>query len=266
VEKTSFFHQWHSLLQDGHEYPNPRRQILLDLKELVLTRIGQWYDVCISMDANKELDSRNHQFLEWTDQCGLISVHEHFFDAEYYDANPIPSTYDRGPNKIDFVLCTPRLFSCIENVSIEAMNEGSASHHRGLIVDFDTEKLLGQTANIAKHKSRVLKSISQKVSGQYRGKLHSMLNQQNIFNRVDSIIRIYKKHGVISKCGHQQAELIDQYITTCMVKLENSIKIYDTEDFSPVKVKREDMEKSGSWQSKPHGKTKSRQRHQCPTL
>jgi hypothetical protein len=242
-ETTSFFHQWHNLLQDGHESPNPRRQILLDLKELVLTRIGQGYDVCISMDANEELDSRNHQLMEWIDQCGLISIHKNFFDAEYYDTNPIPSTFDRGPNKIDYVLCTPRLFSCISNVSIEAMNEGSASDHRGLIVDFDTEKLLGQTSNIAKHKTRVLKSISRKVSSQYRRNLHDMLNQQNIFNRVDSIIYIHEKHGVISKRGHQQAEAIDLYITTCMVKSENSIKVYDTEDFSPLKVKRVDMEK-----------------------
>jgi hypothetical protein len=151
-EKTSFFHQWHSLLQDGHEFPNPRKQVLLDLKDLILTKIGQGYDVCISMDANEELNSRNNQLSEWMEQCGLFSAHEHFYDAEYYDSNPIPSTYDRGTNKIDFVMCTPRLLSCIESVSIEAMNEGTASDHRGLIVDFNTDKLLGVTANISKHK------------------------------------------------------------------------------------------------------------------
>jgi hypothetical protein len=122
-ETTSFYHQWHNMLQSGHETPNPRRQVLLDLKELILTRIGQGYDVCISMDANEEINSRNQQLLEWMEQCGLVSVHEQFFDADYYDAHPIPSTFDRGPNKIDYVLCTPQLFSCVENVTIEAMNE-----------------------------------------------------------------------------------------------------------------------------------------------
>jgi hypothetical protein len=242
-ETTSFFHQWHNLLQDGHETPNPRRQVLLDLKEIILTRIGQGYDVCVSMDANEELNSRNNQLTEWMEQCGLLSVHENFFDTEYYDTCPIPSTYDRGPKKIDYVLCTPRLLSCVENVTIEAMNEGSPSDHRGLIVDFNTDKLLGKTSNIAKHKTRVLKSISRKGSGQYREVLHKSLLDQNIFGRVESLIRIHEKHGVMSKRGHHEAEQIDKYITDCMIKAENSIKVYLTEDFSPQKVKRADLEK-----------------------
>jgi hypothetical protein len=127
-DTTSFFHQWHSLLQDGHDIPNPRKQVLINLKEIVLAKIGQGYDVCISMDANEELDSRNNQLTEWIEQCGLVSAHEEFYDAEYYNSHPVPSTYDRGPNKIDYVLCTPQLFSCIERVSIEAMNEGKERH------------------------------------------------------------------------------------------------------------------------------------------
>jgi hypothetical protein len=242
-ETTSFFHQWHSLLQDGHEIPNPRKQVLLDLKDFILTKIGQGYDVCISMDANEELNSRNNQLSDWMEQCGLISAHEHFYDAEYYDSNPVPSTFDRGPNKIDFVMCTPRLLSCIESVSIEAMNEGTASDHRGLIVDFNTDKLLGVTSHISKHKARVLKSMSRKASGHYRTTLHAMLVQQNIFDRADSLIRIYERRGKISKRGHIIAEQIDQYITFCMIKSENSIKVYATEDFSPEKAKRADLER-----------------------
>jgi hypothetical protein len=81
-ETTSYYHQWHNLLRQGHKHPNPRKQILLDLKELVLLSIGQGYDVCISMDANTEWDSQNHQFSDWVEQCGLISVHEEFFDID----------------------------------------------------------------------------------------------------------------------------------------------------------------------------------------
>jgi hypothetical protein len=245
-DTTFFFHQWHSLLQDGHKTPNPRKQVLLNLKELILGKIGQGYNVCIvciSMDANEELDSRNNQLLDWIEQCGLVSAHEHFYDAEYYDRHPVPSTYDRGPNKIDFVLCTPRLFTCIESVSIEAMNEGTASDHLGLIVDLNTEKLLGVTANISKNKSRILKSTTRKASGQFRSKLYNMLSRQNVFDCADSVINIYEKHGVISKRGHIIADQLNQYITSCMIKSENTIKVYSTEDFSPEKVKRADLER-----------------------
>jgi hypothetical protein len=153
------------------------------------------------------------------------------------------SPIKNAPGAADLCYYMDALDIPLSRYTIKAMNEGSASDHRGLIVDFDTEKLLGQTSNIAKHKTRVLKSISRKVSSQYRRNLNDMLNQQNIFKRVDSIIYIHEKHGVISKRGHQQAEVIDQYITTCMVRSENLIKVYDTEDFSPLKVKRADMEK-----------------------
>jgi hypothetical protein len=144
------------------------------VKNVVLS-IGHGFDICISIDANEELDSQNHVFSDWIEECGLISVHENFFDVAYYDMNEIPSTYDCGDNKIDYVLCTPRLFSCIENVSIEPMNSGIPSDHRALVVDFNTGKLLGETMNIAKNKTRVLRSHSRKASSQYRNELHNML-------------------------------------------------------------------------------------------
>jgi hypothetical protein len=70
-----------------------------------------------------------------------------------------------------------------------------------------------------------------------------MLIQQNVFDRVDSLIRTYEKRGVMTNRGHIKAEQIDQYITSCMVKSENLIKVYDTEDFSPEKAKRADLER-----------------------
>jgi hypothetical protein len=183
-----YYHQWHNLLQQGHETPNPRKQVLTDLKENVLSSIGHGYDVCISIDANEEMDSRNHQFADWIKQCGLISVHENFFDVDCYNTNAIPSTYDRGDNKIDYILCTPRLFSCIENVSFEPMNSGIPSDHRALIVNFNTNTLLGKAMTIA----CVLRSNSRKASSQYRNELHNMLMEQNVFARVNNIVRIYE--------------------------------------------------------------------------
>jgi hypothetical protein len=85
--------------------------------------------------------------------------------------------------------------------------------------------------------------MSWKISGQYLTKLYNMLSQQNVFDRAESLIHIYKKHGVISKRGHVAAEQINQYITSCMIKLENAIKVYDTEDFSPEKAKQADLER-----------------------
>lgn len=242
-ESTSYFHQWHSVLRDGHDNPNPWKQVLDDLKTTILQAIGNGYDVCVSMDANEGLHDRNQQLLEWIDQCGLISVHEAFFDADYYDMHPVPSTYNRGTTKIDHVLCTPRLLSCIVNVAIEPSNDGIASDQRGLIVDFNTEQLLGHTANISKHKTRVLKSFQRKSSIKYRQRLYDLLLQQNIFGRVTTIIRSICGTQTVTAKAERKAEAIDQYITDCMIKAESEIKVYNDDDFSPEKVKRSELEK-----------------------
>jgi hypothetical protein len=42
---------------------------------------------------------------------------------------------------------------------------------------------------------------------------------------------------------YYQTEAIDDYMTDCMIKAENSFKMLNTEDFSPEKIKCSDLEK-----------------------
>jgi hypothetical protein len=95
-ENTSYFHQWHKLTKQGHRHPNPRRQMLDDLKTVILKAIGKGTDVCMAMDANKPLDTKNQHFHEWIAECSLISVHENVYDEEYYEQNKIPTTHQNG--------------------------------------------------------------------------------------------------------------------------------------------------------------------------
>jgi hypothetical protein len=106
-ETTSFFHQWHELTKLGHQHPNPRRQILNDIRNIVLQAISKGTDVCVAMDANKDLDTNNQLFHEWIAECRLVSVHENLYDKEYYETNPVPTTYQYGGKKINHVFCTP---------------------------------------------------------------------------------------------------------------------------------------------------------------
>jgi hypothetical protein len=92
-ENTSFYHQWHSLLQSGHHHPNPWRQILDNLKSIILNAISEETDVCMAINANKSLDTSNQPFQEWIVECSLISAHENLYDEEYYDTNKIPTTH-----------------------------------------------------------------------------------------------------------------------------------------------------------------------------
>jgi hypothetical protein len=157
-ENTSFYHQWHSLLQSGHHHPNPQQQILDDLKSIILNAISEGTDVSRAIDANESLNTSNQHFQEWIAECGLIRAHENLYDKEYYDTNKIPTTHQYGSTKIDHVFCTPRLFGCVTRVAIEPLHNRILSDHHALIVEFDTGQLPGHATHIAKPKTRLLTS------------------------------------------------------------------------------------------------------------
>jgi hypothetical protein len=161
-EGTSFFHQWHELTKLGHRHPNPRRQVLNDIKTIALQAISKGTNMCTSIDANEALDTNNQLFHKWIAECGLVSVHENLYNEEYYNNNPIPATYQHGRKKIDHVSCTPRLFGCFTGVAIKPLHDRLFSDHRALIVDFDTAQLLGQTLHIVKSKTRLLTATRKK--------------------------------------------------------------------------------------------------------
>jgi hypothetical protein len=82
-------------------------------------------DVCVAIDANEALDTKNQHFQEWIAECGLISAHENLNDEEYYKNHKIPTTHQHSTTKIDHVLCTPRLFGCVTGTAIEPLHNGS---------------------------------------------------------------------------------------------------------------------------------------------
>jgi hypothetical protein len=43
-------------------------------------------------------------------ECGLVNIHETYFDEEHYDNDPLPPSFTKGKTKIDHIFCTPRLF------------------------------------------------------------------------------------------------------------------------------------------------------------
>jgi hypothetical protein len=110
-EGMSFFHQWHKLTRLGHKHPNPRRQILNDLKTIVLQAISEGTDVCITMDANESMDLNNQLFHEWIAECGLVSIHENLYNKDYYKQHPIPSTYQHGGK--ESMCSAPHAFSTV---------------------------------------------------------------------------------------------------------------------------------------------------------
>jgi hypothetical protein len=169
--------------------------------------------------------------------------HESMYDEEYYEANKIPTTHQSGTSKIDHVFCTPRLFGSVTGVAIEPLHDGIFSDHWALVVDFDTAQLIGQAIHIAKPKTRLLVSTRKKSMHQYRTELDCRLQAQNIYTRANKLLAKYKSKRAATAWMEEQAEILDKYITDCMLNAEATIHEHNLDDFSPHKVETAMMEK-----------------------
>jgi hypothetical protein len=207
--------------------------MLDNLKTVILKAISKDTDVCLAVDANEALDTKNQHFHEWIVECSLISVHENLYDGEYYETNKIPTTHQNGTSKIDHVFCTPHLFGSVKGVAIQPLHDGIFSDHQALIVDFDTPQLLGQAIHIAKPKTRLLVSTWKKAMHQYRIELDTRLQAQNTYSCANKLLAKYQTTAATTPWMDKQAKLMDKYITNCMLKV---IHKHNLEDFSPHKV------------------------------
>jgi hypothetical protein len=101
------------------------RQILNDVKGIILPAISKGTNVSMAMDVNEALDTNNQLFHKWIAECRLVSVHSNLYDEAI-------STTSK---KIDHVFCTLRLLGCITGAVIEPLHNGIFSDHQALIVD-----------------------------------------------------------------------------------------------------------------------------------
>jgi hypothetical protein len=98
--------------------------MLDDLNTLIFKAISKGTDVCVAMDANEALDTKNQHFHEWIAEYSHISVHKNVCDEEYYEMNKLPTAHQNGTSKIDHIFCTPHLFRSIKGVAIKPLHDG----------------------------------------------------------------------------------------------------------------------------------------------
>jgi hypothetical protein len=140
-------------------------------------------------------------------------------------------------------------------VAIEPLHDSIFSDHQALIVDFDTPQLLGQAIHIAKPKTRLLVSTWKKAMHQYCVELDTRLQAQNTYGCANKLLAKYQTTAATTPWMDKQAEIIDKYITNCMLKAEATIHKHNLEDFSPHKVEMALTENFGSLLYRPTGAT-----------
>jgi hypothetical protein len=78
---------------------------------------------------------------------------------------------------------------------------------------------------------------------QYCIKLDLRLTAQNTYQRATKLLAVYKEQKEHALRMENQAEILDNYITMCMLTAEATIHCHNFKDFSPKKVELANMEK-----------------------
>ena len=101
------------------------------------------------------------------------------------DATTPPATHQRGSQKIDFILISPRPATAVRAASILGLNDGYLSDHRALVVDFDANLLFSAaTSAIVTPYSRQLTSTNPVAVEAYIKHMLQQIAHHRIVERV----------------------------------------------------------------------------------
>ena len=126
-----------SLVRQHGDKATPRDAFKRDLTKFVTDTIGADDEIVIMGDFNEEIGA---------DSEGIVRIMEEGGLAEMMTARhqkPLPATFERGKDCIDYVLASPRILQAITHAGYTPQSGGLFSDHRGLFMDIDIETALG---------------------------------------------------------------------------------------------------------------------------
>jgi hypothetical protein len=140
------------------------------------------HDIVLMMDANEPCGPGTGVD-RLISTCGLADAH-----ASSTATTPAPATHQRGSQTIDFILISPRLVTAISAVTILALNDGYASDHRALDVDFNSSRLLGSgTSLIVALSPRRLTSTDPRAVHVYVESLRAHFKQHRLVDKAQRL-------------------------------------------------------------------------------
>jgi hypothetical protein len=189
-EHTAYHQQYVALRESGHRDPNPRQQILDDLKELISEKRALGYRPILMMDANGDYvhgtDKKLSTFLTQTGLCD-----------PYQERFPDPTrTYIYGLSRIDYIFMDRALTHSIRRIGYLASQEGAASDHVMAFVDMDQKSLFAGLINRPPpvHSREILIEQEDKVQDFLRA-LKPQFDYHNFARRVFDLSGKFAKHN-----------------------------------------------------------------------
>lgn len=218
---TCYQQQWRLLRNLDHTKPEPRKQMLYDLKNLILAIVDKHDDVILQWDANNNLESNElHEFMS--------EIHLYNIMPENHDEF---STCLRGSRIIDHIWATESIARNVSKSGFTAFHENAwFTDHRALIFDINTKALFdSDLALLPTIIPRLLQANNLKKVNAFLNSLEKLLPIDDLLIQCQELISTTEWTSTQTILF----EAIDTQLTTAMLKAEQVLKSNNNLPWSP---------------------------------
>jgi hypothetical protein len=181
---TAFHQQETAFRREKRKNTSPRHNFRHDLIRFVTGLQARKHQIILAGDFNEHIQENNTSLQHISQQCQLLDIWKQRFPT-----HAEPSTYIRGSKRIDYTLISRDLSNAVTAVGYEPFHFTSATSHRGIFIDFDTNKLFGNTTNtIQSAQSRHLNSKYPLGRKTYIEAAAAHGREQDLFTRLQELI------------------------------------------------------------------------------
>lgn len=178
------WHQQRLFLDSQNRHStHPRTAFVEDLIQSVHRHQQNKHDIILGGDFNDTLYRSRSNILKLATATGLVDPWTSLFpDQEHF------STYFRGTQRIDSILCTPHLIPLITNLAYSPYNWLTNSDHRAMLLDLNAMELFGGTTDsLPSFISRGIRSNDRQNVAKFIEHWHRHLANNSVFCRMDTI-------------------------------------------------------------------------------
>ena len=208
--KTAWFQQQTILLKDNRS-ESPHEAFITNLTQWLQQFQRENMEILICLDANEQW-GENTAVTTFANQFNLCNINQEF---QLPATHPNIANPGRGTT-IDFCLGTPAVVENIQYAASTPFDLENLGDHRGIMIDINISRLLGETTIEDEMKHRKLVMSCPTAVEKYIAIVEEKFQQQNIFERSSKLQnRVLKGHTDFASIMRQYEALDKEVLGIC---------------------------------------------------
>ena len=228
-ENTAYVQQQNDLYKRYQRIIDPRKQIVKDLQQVILKLIQQHHKVIINADIN---DDAGVEFTnQWNDMLKEVGM-RNIVQCKHNNRS-LPRTYDRGRRCLDCIAVSENIKNDdVIRCGILPFYSLSASDHRPIYVDFDTDALFDDvTPDLTNHTFKRFTTKNTYKCGKYVKYLTQYVQEAKLMEKIKAIqneIKLFLKN--LQKNGNEIGSEDNRQLEARQ-KIENKLQKLDVKRY-----------------------------------